>query len=653
MADVKKTVEIDVQVKGEGALTEVTQSTKMLGDASSGAGGKLGMFSGALEKLAPGLSSATSSSLSFGKSLWALVANPIGVIITGIVAGFTLLYKAFTATADGADKISFIFEGVSKAVESLFGSILEFASGLAAVLSGDVISGLSKMKNAVVNAGGGMVDAAKAGYAMAESLDNIEDRLKELEVTQSKNNSLLKKSRELINDENATYADKKKAIAEIRKVEAEYAKEQEALLAARVAILQADYDIAAKRGNLSQKQIDDLQKAQIELNKSVEENTGKRIAINKQELKADKDNEAAIKEEADKRKELKKKRDDEAAAAQKIRDDEEKKRLKLRGDFINTAAITELKNEFDRNDEKIRQDKQAKAQEIDSLKISNEQKKELLRLLDKQVDAQYDANNEARKKKKAEDNAKEQDAEQKKQDAILAKFIKRLDEQQKKKQDRIAQQPELAREAELNAMSEYDRELSLLEETYIKKLEIAAGNEALIFALNRDWGAKKLKLKQSEKKEELNAYMSAAGSIAEIVGKETLAGKAIAIAQATINTYTAAAQVFARPTPGIAPVSLAVKIASMAAALAAGFATVKGIVATKVPGGGGGSGSGGGEAVAPPAASFNIVGASTNNQLASSIAGSQGTPINAYVVGSHVTSQQSLDRQRINNATFI
>lgn len=67
-------------------------------------------------------------------------------------------------------------------------------------------------------------------------------------------------------------------------------------------------------------------------------------------------------------------------------------------------------------------------------------------------------------------------------------------------------------------------------------------------------------------------------------------------------------------------------------------------------GGSGGNSGGGG---AGSAAQFNIVGASGNNQLAAAIAAQQNQPVNAYVVGSDMTTQQALDRNRITNATFL
>ena len=62
-----------------------------------------------------------------------------------------------------------------------------------------------------------------------------------------------------------------------------------------------------------------------------------------------------------------------------------------------------------------------------------------------------------------------------------------------------------------------------------------------------------------------------------------------------------------------------------------------------------GGGAGGG-APAPP--QFNIVGQSSTNQLSATIAGQQNRPIQTYVVGSQVSTQQSLDRNAVATSTF-
>ena len=94
---------------------------------------------------------------------------------------------------------------------------------------------------------------------------------------------------------------------------------------------------------------------------------------------------------------------------------------------------------------------------------------------------------------------------------------------------------------------------------------------------------------------------------------------------------------------------------SIASILAAGISQASSITAGGGGGGssaGGGVGGGGGAAPAPQA-QFNVVGQSSTNQLAGAIAGQQQQPVQAFVVGSDVTTQQALDRQKINNSTFL
>lgn len=99
---------------------------------------------------------------------------------------------------------------------------------------------------------------------------------------------------------------------------------------------------------------------------------------------------------------------------------------------------------------------------------------------------------------------------------------------------------------------------------------------------------------------------------------------------------------------GVATAGIALNTVSAGAAIG-------GILATTLTswnrsaGGGGGSASGGGGG----APQFNIVGSSGTNQLAATIAAQQNQPVNAYVVGSDVSTQQSLDRNRVTNATFL
>ena len=157
------------------------------------------------------------------------------------------------------------------------------------------------------------------------------------------------------------------------------------------------------------------------------------------------------------------------------------------------------------------------------------------------------------------------------------------------------------------------------------------------------------------KKANLSQVGNALGSLSEIAGKETKAGKALAISQALISTYQGATASYASlaPIPFVGP---ALGFAAAGAAVAGGLKQIKAIKKTKVPGGGGGGGGGGATPSAPSAApappSFNIVGASETSQLAGAIGDQTQQPVQAYVVANDVTSAQSLQNNIVEGATI-
>jgi chromosome segregation ATPase len=139
-----------------------------------------------------------------------------------------------------------------------------------------------------------------------------------------------------------------------------------------------------------------------------------------------------------------------------------------------------------------------------------------------------------------------------------------------------------------------------------------------------------------------SAVTGALQSIASAVGEETAAGKTLAVASAIIDTYMGANKALA------AGAGTPIGYINMAAILATGFANVRRMVATPVPGATDTSSS------APSGPSVSIVGGSADPsaQLAKSLASQQQKPIKAYTVATDMSTQQALDRRIQQNATF-
>lgn len=132
------------------------------------------------------------------------------------------------------------------------------------------------------------------------------------------------------------------------------------------------------------------------------------------------------------------------------------------------------------------------------------------------------------------------------------------------------------------------------------------------------------------------AFMAASG----LIGRETAAGKALAVAATLINTYSAIAgqlRAFSGiPIPGYA-------IAQAIATGLVGFEQVRNILSVDVPGGG--AAPGGGVPSRPPA--FNVVDSSADNQLNTALLEQSNEPVQAFVVEGEVSSAEELRRGKI------
>ena len=193
------------------------------------------------------------------------------------------------------------------------------------------------------------------------------------------------------------------------------------------------------------------------------------------------------------------------------------------------------------------------------------------------------------------------------------------------------------------------------------KLEEAKVNALNKF--NKENSDNEIKWDELTSKEKGKIAADGLNNLASILGEETAAGKAAAIAAATISTFQSATDSY-KSLAGIPIIGPALGFAAAGAAVVSGFAQVKAITKTKVPtlagksapSGGGGSPSAPSLGTPPTIPSlppdFNAVGSSGTNQLADAIGGQSQQPVQAYVVSGDVTTAQSLDRNIVQGATI-
>ena len=199
-------------------------------------------------------------------------------------------------------------------------------------------------------------------------------------------------------------------------------------------------------------------------------------------------------------------------------------------------------------------------------------------------------------------------------------------------------------EESLNDLNRYYSEGILKEEEFNKQRESLTN---IRIALN-----------QKEKEAQLNnlnSYGQVIGQVAQLLGKNTAAGKAAAIAEATINTYLSASKAY-QAMSAIPPAPLFGVLAA-GVATAAGIKNVREIAKVQVPGGGGG----GSPAISAPVGGISSMApirpmlplTQTITQLQSgSINQMQNASVRAYVVESDITSGQERIR-RLNRAARL
>ena len=158
------------------------------------------------------------------------------------------------------------------------------------------------------------------------------------------------------------------------------------------------------------------------------------------------------------------------------------------------------------------------------------------------------------------------------------------------------------------------------------------------------------KTEAEAKKKNLDDTANVLQSFSAIAGEETAAGKAFAVAAATINTYRGVSDALAAVT--VTPFETALKFANAAAIGVAGIANVKKILSVQVPGASGAPSGGVPTTTTAQPPAFNVVGSSGETQLADAIGGQTQRPARAYVVSNDVTTAQELDRNIIEGASI-
>ena len=244
----------------------------------------------------------------------------------------------------------------------------------------------------------------------------------------------------------------------------------------------------------------------------------------------------------------------------------------------------------------------------------------------------------------------------------------------KAKEDFAMEEENLSEIIRQAGQTDRQNEIDALNDHYFNLIETAKQHNLDVTALEQEQADKLAAIdkksadeKKANEKEVLDAKLSMAsdtfgalGDLATAFAKDDeksaerafKINKAVGIAQAVISTAQGVINAYANPVD----VASGVAFGKSAIIAATGAAQIATIAKSKFQGGAAGSSptapSGSVSTPSSQPASFNVVGNTGVNQLAETLGNQGQQPIQAFVVGSEVTTQQSLDRNKVETATL-
>ena len=210
-------------------------------------------------------------------------------------------------------------------------------------------------------------------------------------------------------------------------------------------------------------------------------------------------------------------------------------------------------------------------------------------------------------------------------------------------------------QAELEAAEQRDlEELERLKATEEEKQRVRDFYSKKTKKLKKEEADFEKLLQQQVSDANLQVASQALGAVSKLVGENSAAGKAAAVAATTIDTYLGAQKAYTSqliPGDPTSPIRAAI---AAGVAVAGGIANVAAILRTPTPGTGGGSAGGGSAPSRPAIPAFDPAAAlggaaeadvsEANVQTLGSQTGSAQAPVvRAYVVSDEMTSQQEAD----------
>ena len=612
-------------------IEDTTDAVKDLGKESKKAEKESGFLSerfngikDTFSKLKADAKGVASGFVNFAKGLGLSSKAAKGLAVGLSALGIPLLLAAIAALIDYFKNFEGAAKLVQKALEVAGAVIRKITEAMIALINLD----FAGVKEALGGIGDAASEAARGVDELFESQRALEAMQKQQVIQNAKLRQSIEAQKKVLEDTTLSFEERMEALKEVNKDTEQLAKNEIALTEATLRNLQAQL---ALENNYEER---------IRLEQEIAQ-TQADLINSQTELQNIQYDAAKVEREL-----LQQRADEQQAAADKA--------LEIRKNYysqLNTInqqnELMQIEDEDERAKRALQIQRENAIKEIQESEFNAKQKRELIAAINESFDLQEEARVETQNDKIAE---KEKAAGQK-----LLQIQNELDllqeTNQRAKQELMLQQQEEAalqsvegleneealKEAirekyrllrEQNEMTAQEKiqqilsgagedgevvdpfekaeqELQLQQDTLMAELENLGASEqqkqALLasFKKKRENLAKeeadyKMALERQVSEANLQVASQALSAVASLVGENTVAGKAAAIAATTIDTYLSAQKAYASqllPGDPTSPVRAAI---AAGVAVAAGIANVQKIISTPTPGAAGGGGGGGG-----------------------------------------------------------
>lgn len=543
----------------------------------------------------------------------ALISTGIGAIL--VLLGSLIAY--FSKTQRGVDAVSKVLAGLGAAFDVIIDRLSKVGGALVKLFSGDFSGAFNDMKDAASGLGDELLREAKAAYQLEAALQAVKDKEIGLITVQAARKKKIEELRLAAKDEEKDLKERANLLQQAGDIEKQVLADKLSIAKEEARISQEKLDMGEssrddiKANAEAQAKVTDLEIESLKLQRSIEaEKQGllKRARAEEESAakarlaESQKLTDAAIKESKTKldiflaeNKEEKKSLADSISFEEQARD----KRLAIVRSEVEAGKKTvsegelaelQIKQEFLQKQKDLTVDY---ANEELQIYLDAHQKRiaEGQLLTDALVQQEVDRL-QAIRNKEAEFQAerlKQGEINQREYNSIIAEVDAEYQNGKTEVETQLAEQKKEAQAVDIENQRALDAErldydlglqLATLDQRKQQELDAAEQTGADKTLIEAKYADASKEIAKTVRDNKVSLAADAFGNLAEILGKESKAGKAAAIAQTTITTYQSATSAF-NSLSGIPIVGPVLGAIAAAAAIAAGLANVRKIASTK------------------------------------------------------------------------